>query len=87
LAAEGLINLGKYTLEPLLKALLANSQSTFIRRGAHHVLYELNKKGLFKDEYNLIDSLADEFDYTNIDLKIKKTLDYLSGTHLKIKIH
>lgn len=87
LAAEGLINLGKYSIEPLLKALLADSQSTFLRRGAHHVLYELNKKGLFKDEYNLIDSLADEFDYTNIDVSVKKTLDSLSRINLLLKIH
>ena len=81
LAAEGLINLGKYSIEPLLKAFLANSQSAFLRRGTHHVLFELNKKGLFKDEFNLIDSLADEFYYTSIDLKIKKTLDSMSNRY------
>ena len=43
LAAEGLINLGKFVIIPLLQELQSNPDSGFIRHGAHHVLHELKK--------------------------------------------
>lgn len=45
-AAEGLINLGPETIEPLLKALVKNSESVFLSAGAHHVFHDLKKKGM-----------------------------------------
>jgi hypothetical protein len=41
LAGEGLIRLGRYSLEPLLEALSRRSDSAWLRRGAHHVLREM----------------------------------------------
>ena len=74
LAAEGLVNLGIFALVPLLQKLRNKPDSTFIRRGAHHVLRELRKKGLFKDNYELLESLTNEFDHSNISLKAQKAI-------------
>jgi len=41
LAAEGLINLGREGLIPLLKALIERSDSPWLRDAAHHVLHDL----------------------------------------------
>jgi|GEM_PF-1137209 len=41
LAAEGLIALGADGLEPLMQGLVDHAGSSFMREGAHHVLYEL----------------------------------------------
>ena len=80
LAAEGLINLGKYAIVPLLQELLDKPQSTFLRRGAHHVLNEFRKSGLFQDHYALVETLANEFDHSNIALKVQKTIDSIRLT-------
>jgi HEAT repeat protein len=80
LAAEGLINLGKYSIVPLLQELLTKPHSTYLRRGAHHVLTELRKTGLFKDHYALVETLANEFDHSNIALKVQKTIDSIRLT-------
>jgi len=44
IAAEGLISLGTESIEPLLKALVKNSESIFVCSGAHHVFHEFKKK-------------------------------------------
>jgi HEAT repeat protein len=44
IAAETLIKMGRVCLRPLLQAIFHNSQSYFLREGAHHVLYELIRK-------------------------------------------
>jgi HEAT repeat protein len=41
LAAEGLIRMGSDAIKPLLEALIHQSDSVFMREGAHHVLYAL----------------------------------------------
>ena len=80
LAAEGLINLGKFVVVPLLQEMLKNPDSPFLRRGAHHVLHELKKSGIFKDNYGLVDQLADEFDHSGISVKVQKTIDSIRLT-------
>jgi len=75
LAAEGLINLGKFVIVPLLQELQSNPDSGFIRRGAHHVLHELKKNGVFKDDYGLVEQLGNEFDHSGIPVKVQMTLD------------
>jgi HEAT repeat protein len=45
LAAVGLIAIGKDALVPLLKALSKHADSVWLRKGAHHVLHDLSKKG------------------------------------------
>lgn len=80
LAAEGLINLGKYAIIPLLQELLAKPKSTFVRRGAHHVLKELRNKDIFKDNYALVESLSNEFDHSSIALQVLKTINAIRLT-------
>ena len=41
LAAEGLIHLGRKAVSPLLKALIGNPGSVWLREGAHHVLHDM----------------------------------------------
>lgn len=75
LAAEGLINLGKHAIAPLLWDIIDNPESTFLRRGAHHILKELLKQGLFVDNYKLLETLSNEFDHSKIFLILQKTID------------
>jgi HEAT repeat protein len=46
LAAKGLIAIGREALIPLWEALTKRPDSVFLRRGAHHVSYELAQRGL-----------------------------------------
>jgi len=78
LAAEGLVNLGKHSILPLLQQLRSNPESTFLRRGVHHVLRELKKKGVFSDNYEIVEILADEFNHSNISTKVQQTINALS---------
>jgi len=80
LAAEGLINLGKYVVVPVLQELQNNPDSVFLRRGAHHVLHELTKSGIFRDNYQLVDQLGNEFDHSSISLKVQKTINLIRLT-------
>jgi HEAT repeats len=56
IAAEGLIKLGKLSVEPLLKVLIKRSDSVFIIEGAHHIFYDLNENGILPKEF-LVDKL------------------------------
>lgn len=44
LAAEGLIAVGRSSVEPLLRALIDRSNSVRLREGAHHVFHDLVEK-------------------------------------------
>ncbi len=46
LAADGLIGLGREGLAPLLRALIDEPESAWMREGAHHVLHSLSGGGL-----------------------------------------
>ena len=78
LAAEGLANLGKISLMPLLRKLRNNPDSGILRRGSFHVLKELMKKGIFKDEFNLINLLADDYQHKNISYEVDQTINSYS---------
>ncbi|MEJ2103572.1 MAG: HEAT repeat domain-containing protein [Ignavibacteriaceae bacterium] len=78
LAAEGLANLGKISLMPLLRKLRNNPDSGILRRGSFHVLRELMKKGIFKDEFNLINLLADDYQHKNISYEVDQTINSYS---------
>jgi HEAT repeat protein len=80
LAAEGIANLGKYAIVPMLQQLKDKPDSAFLRRGTHHVLRELRKKGIFKDNYALVETLANEFDHSNIVLKLQQTINSIRLT-------
>ncbi len=43
-AAEALIALGEAAVPPLLRALVANSGSVWLREGAHHVFHDLSER-------------------------------------------
>jgi HEAT repeat protein len=45
LAAEGLIAIGKKAVTPLLRALIDNPESVWLREGAHHVLHDMDRGG------------------------------------------
>jgi HEAT repeat protein len=46
LAAEGLISIGRPTLKPLLRKLTEESDSLWLREGAHHVLHGINTENI-----------------------------------------
>ena len=50
IAAEGLIDIGKKSIQPLLKSLVADQDSKFLLEGAHHVFKELHFKKLFEND-------------------------------------
>ncbi len=75
LAAQGVVNQGKYAIMPLLRELKNKPDSIFLRHGAHHVLRELRKKGFFKDNYYLIEALSSEFEHPIIQWKLQKTIN------------
>jgi HEAT repeat protein len=60
IAAEGLIKLGRQSIEPLLKALIDKSDTVFVLEGAHHVFFDLEEKGELPDGFpvdNLLSTL------------------------------
>ena len=57
IAAEGLIKIGRDSIEPLLKQLIANSKSYYLRRSAHHVLMKLINKKDSEDLKQLLHNL------------------------------
>lgn len=57
MAAEGLIDIGKQSIKPLLKALSQNEDSNYLLEGAHHILKGLEFKKVFKDDDGLIKKL------------------------------
>ena len=44
IAAEALINIGRISIKPVLKALVFNGESYYVRQGVHHVLRALIRK-------------------------------------------
>jgi HEAT repeat protein len=57
MAAEGLIDIGRDSIRPLLKALSRNEDSNYLLEGAHHIFKELEFKKIFKDDDGLIKKL------------------------------
>ena len=43
LAAEGLIAIGRKSVMPLLRALIDNPKSVWLREGAHHVFHDMDR--------------------------------------------
>ncbi len=46
LAAAGLIRIGRRAIVPLLRKLVNNSNSYWLREGSHHVLHDMNTKNI-----------------------------------------
>jgi HEAT repeat protein len=59
LAATALINLGRDALVPLLRGLESNSNSTWFRDGAHHVLRDLIGDGVADEAIPVLEALED----------------------------
>ena len=74
LASEGVINMGKHGIIPLLETIIQKPSSTYLKRSAHHILKELRRTGIFKDNYGLVEAIANEYEDSIILLKIKQTL-------------
>ena len=51
IAAEGLINIGKDAVRPLIKHVAENYDSIFVLNGAHHIIYELEEKELLPENF------------------------------------
>lgn len=66
LAAEGLVEIGKPVIKPLMEALEERGESNLLREGAHHVLMGLRRRGLFADNYNMVRILKDSSMFTKL---------------------
>lgn len=75
LAAEGLISLGKESVEPLLKTLIENYPSIYLRMGVHHVLKILLDRGQFVDTGRLLDKIIKFEDESEIPVAANESLD------------
>lgn len=84
LAAEGLIEIGKASIKPLLETLEVQQDSKFFREGVHHVLRALKSKNLFKDEYQIIKMLGDPNASSILAITAQKILskDKLAATEI-----
>jgi HEAT repeat protein len=54
IAAEALIKIGRISIKPVLKALVLNGESYYLRQGAHHVLRALINKQDAKELKQLV---------------------------------
>ena len=78
LAAEGLIDLGRSSVIPLLDALELQFDSLFLRQGAHHVLHALQRQRLLDaSTLAVLDSLRSLGPRMAGSLAAKKALDSL----------
>jgi len=75
LAAEGLIEIGKESIKPLLKSLIRNQDSKFLLEGVHHVLKDLEFKKVFVDETGIIEKIENNNLRPEIALSAKELLD------------
>ena len=78
LAAEGLIDLGRSSVIPLLDALELQFDSLFLRQGAHHVLHALQRQRLLDaSTLAVLDSLRSLGPRMAVALAAKKALESL----------
>lgn len=77
LVAEGLIAIGKKAVVPLLKALIYNPKSIWLREGAHHVLHDMDRGDWDDFLKPVMISLEDFQSPLEVPLAAKKALDML----------
>ncbi len=75
IAAEGLIRLGESSIKPLMKQIVKDSDSVFIREGAHHILKELESRGIFNDKFGIINKLEALTDISSLHFIAEKYLE------------
>lgn len=80
LAAEALIALKEQAIVPILRALVGNYESEYIRQGAHHVLHALERENRL-DDYSLeaLDEVRDIGPKEPYPIKAKRALDKLAA--------
>jgi HEAT repeat protein len=76
-AAEGLINIGREGIVPLLRTLIERSDSPWLRQGAHHVLHDLAVGDLEEMLKPVVDSLQDVESAIEAPIAAKAILDRL----------
>jgi len=74
LAAEGLIEIGRESVIPLLRALQERLGSKFLIEGVHHVLKELISRNQFLDEFHIIKMLENPIAHSALAITAKKIL-------------
>jgi HEAT repeat protein len=77
IAAEGLINIGREGIEPLLRTLIERSDSPWLRQGAHHVLHDLAVGDLEEMLKPIVDALQDVESAMETPIAAKAILDRL----------
>lgn len=78
LAAEALINIGQDSLGPLLEALADHGDKSLpLRRGAHHVLHDMDRGGFDGILQPVMAAVEDTAPHVEVLLVAKKALDAL----------
>ncbi len=81
LAAEALIALNEDALPAILQGLIDNPDSVSFRHGAHHVLHDLERRGLLNEEsLHVMDELRDIEIAEISPMTVRKALDSLRAT-------
>lgn len=81
LAAEALIALEGKSLPAILQGLIENPDSVSFKHGAHHVLHDLERKGLLNEEsLQVMDELRDIEIAEAFPMTVRKALDSLHAT-------
>lgn len=80
LAAEALIALKEQAIVPILRALVNNYDSAYIRQGAHHILHALEREHRL-DDYTLkaLDEVRELEPEEPYPMKAKRALEHLTG--------
>jgi len=76
-AAEALIAREYEAVKPVLRALIANNNSQFVREGAHHVLSEIDEEPMKSVLAPVVNALEDGVPELEAPLLAKKALDSL----------
>ncbi len=76
-AAEALVAREREGVKPVLRALIANSNSQFMREGAHQVLSEINEEPMKSGLASVVKALEDGAPELEAPLLAKKALDSL----------
>ncbi len=85
LAAEGLIAIGKPAVVPLLRALIDNPRSTWLREGAHHILHDMYRADWDVILKPVMAALEDFEPSSVIPLVSEKALDEIEAWQAPIK--
>jgi HEAT repeat protein len=82
LAAEGLIAIGKKSVVPLLRALIGNPKSLWLREGAHHVLHDMDRGDWDEELKPVMDALESFEPSVEIPMAAKQALDALTSQRI-----